>query len=68
MGKEIGRSYKYNQLKSSIPTLKEPVLSSLALENMCQVCYIRHKTCYGKAAAIGEQMSVCTSLGVTHVF
>ena len=40
----------------------------VVLENMCQVCYIRHKTRYGEAAAIGEQMSVCTSLVVTHVF
>ena len=28
MGKEIGRSYKYNRSKISIPTLKNPVLSS----------------------------------------
>ena len=28
MGKDIGRSYKYNRSKISIPTLKKPVLSS----------------------------------------
>ena len=28
MGKEIGRSYKYNRSKISTPTLKKPVLSS----------------------------------------
>ena len=28
MGKDIGRSFKYNQPKSSSPTLKKPVLSS----------------------------------------
>ena len=28
MGKDIGRSYKYNQSKISTPTLKKPVLSS----------------------------------------
>ena len=28
MGKEIGRSFKYNRLKISTPTLKKPVLSS----------------------------------------
>ena len=30
MGKEIGRSYKYNQSKISTPKLKKPVLSSSA--------------------------------------
>ena len=30
MGKEIGRSYKYYRTKISNPTLKKPVLSSLA--------------------------------------
>ena len=30
MGKEIGRSLKYNQSKISTPTLKKPVLSSSA--------------------------------------
>ena len=30
MGEEIGRSFKYNQSKISIPTLKKPVLSSSA--------------------------------------
>ena len=30
MGKEIGRSYKYNRSKISTPTLKKPVLSSSA--------------------------------------
>ena len=30
MGKEIGRSYKYNRSKLSTPTLKKPVLSSSA--------------------------------------
>ena len=30
MGKEIGRSYKYNQSKISSPTLNKPVLSSSA--------------------------------------
>ena len=29
MGKEIGRSFKYNQSKISTPTLKKPVLSYL---------------------------------------
>ena len=28
MGKEIGRAYKYNRSKISIPTLKKPVLLS----------------------------------------
>ena len=28
MGKDIGRSFKYNQSKVSSPTLKKPVLSS----------------------------------------
>ena len=35
MGKEIGRSYKYNQAKSSSPKLKKPVLSSLAHHTSC---------------------------------
>ena len=30
MGKEIGRSFKYNQSKKSTPTIKKPVLSSSA--------------------------------------
>ena len=30
MVKEIGRLYKYNQLKQSTPTFKKPVLSSSA--------------------------------------
>ena len=30
MGKDIGRSYKYNRSKISTPTLKKPVLSSSA--------------------------------------
>ena len=30
MGREIGRYFKYNRSKSSIPTLKKPVLSSSA--------------------------------------
>ena len=30
MGKEIGRSYKYYRSKISTPTVKKPVLSSLA--------------------------------------
>ena len=30
MGKEIGRSYKYNRSKISSPTLKKPVLLSSA--------------------------------------
>ena len=30
MGKDVGRSYKYNQSKISTPTLKNPVLSSSA--------------------------------------
>ena len=29
MGKELGRSYKYNWSKISTPALKKPVLSSL---------------------------------------
>ena len=44
------------------------VSSLRGLENMCQVCYICHKIRYDEAAAFGEQMSVCTSLGVTNVF
>ena len=35
MGKEIGRSYKYNLAKSSSPTLKKPVLSSSAHHTSC---------------------------------
>ena len=35
MGKEIGRSYKYNRPKSSSPTLKKPVLSSSAHHTSC---------------------------------
>ena len=35
MGKEIGRSYKYNLPKSSSPTLKKPVLSSSADHTSC---------------------------------
>ena len=35
MGKEIGRSYKYNRPKSSTPTLKKPVLSSSANHTSC---------------------------------
>ena len=30
MGKDIGRSYKYNQSEIPTPTLKKPVLSSSA--------------------------------------
>ena len=30
MGKDIGRSYKYNRSKITTPTLKKPVLSSSA--------------------------------------
>ena len=30
MGKDVGRSYKYNQSKISTPTLKKPILSSSA--------------------------------------
>ena len=30
MGKEIGRTFKYNRSKISTPTLKKPVLSSSA--------------------------------------
>ena len=30
MGKDIGRSHKYNRSKISTPTLKKPVLSSSA--------------------------------------
>ena len=30
MGKDIGRSYQYNRSKIPTPTLKKPVLSSLA--------------------------------------
>ena len=35
MGKEIVGSYKYNRPKSSIPTLKKPVLSSSAHHTSC---------------------------------
>ena len=35
MGKEIGRSYKYNRPKSSSPTVKKHVLSSLAHHTSC---------------------------------
>ena len=35
MGKEIGRSYKYNRPKSSSPTLKKPILSSSAHHTSC---------------------------------
>ena len=35
MGKEIGRSYKYNRPKSSSSTLKKPVLSSSAHFTSC---------------------------------
>ena len=35
MGKDIGRSYKYNRPKSSSLTLKKPVLSSLAHHTSC---------------------------------
>ena len=35
MGKEIGRSFKYNRPKSSSLTLKKPVLSSTANHTLC---------------------------------
>ena len=35
MGKEIGRSFKYNRPKSSNLTLKKPVLSSTANHTSC---------------------------------
>ena len=35
MGKEIGRSFKYNRPKSSSPTLKKPVLSSSTNHTSC---------------------------------
>ena len=35
MGKEIGRSYKYNRSKSLSLTLKKPVLSSSAHHTLC---------------------------------
>ena len=35
MGKEIGRSYKYNRTKSSSTTLKKPALSSSAHHTSC---------------------------------
>ena len=35
MGKDIGRSYKYNRPKSSSPTLKKPVLSYTANYTSC---------------------------------
>ena len=34
MGKEIGRSFKYNQSKILTPTLKKPVLSSSAAHTL----------------------------------
>ena len=40
---------------------------SSEVENMSQVCNIRHKIRCDEAAAFGEQISVCTSLGVTNV-
>ena len=35
MGKDIGRYFKYNQPKSSNPTLKKPILSSSANHTSC---------------------------------
>ena len=35
MGKDIGRSFKYNRPKSSSPTLKKPVLSSTENHTSC---------------------------------
>ena len=35
MGKDIGRSFKYNRPKSSSPTLKKPVLSYTANHTSC---------------------------------
>ena len=35
MGKEIGRSFKYNRPKSSSPTLKKLILSSSANHTSC---------------------------------
>ena len=35
MGKDIGRSFKYNRLKSSSMALKKPVLSSSANHTSC---------------------------------
>ena len=35
MGKDIGRSFKYNRPKSSSPTLKKPVLSSSENHTSC---------------------------------
>ena len=35
MGKNIGRSFKYNRPKSSSPTLKKPVLSSSENHTSC---------------------------------
>ena len=35
MGKDIGRSFKYNRPKSSSPTLKKSVLSSTANHTSC---------------------------------
>ena len=43
------------------------VSSLRGLENMGQVCNIRHKIRCDEAAAFGEQISVCTSLGMTNV-
>ena len=34
MGKEIGRSFKYNRSEISTPTLKKPVLSSSAAHTL----------------------------------
>ena len=40
MGKEIGRSFKYNRLKISTPTLKKPVLSSSAVHKLYASTFI----------------------------
>ena len=37
MGKEIGRSFKYNRSKISTPTIKKPVLSSLAAHTSSEI-------------------------------
>ena len=68
-------SYLFTKVKIIVTTRFEPRTHTKScrmeppwLENMCQVCYIRHKIRYDEAAAVGEQMAVCTSWGVTNVF
>ena len=57
MGKEIGRSYKYNRPKSSSPTLKKPVLSSTANHTSCITISnqpVMSQTCQHKGSASNQ--------------